>query len=89
MSVEYSFNPITINEQFCNGCGNCVFLCPMGVIEIQEKPGSNKGKIAVASKTEYCLLCETCVKGCKRKAITFNEESESLFIDQLNDTITE
>jgi len=80
MTMNDNFNPITIDEKICNGCGNCVFICGMGVIEMKDKPGSVSGKIASASKPEYCMTCETCVKGCKRKAITLNIYPDSFGI---------
>lgn len=89
MSTDNNFNPITIDEHFCNGCGKCVFICPMGVIELLERAGSNKGKAASASKPEYCLLCESCVKICKRGAVTLNDQNDSLFAEQIPDLIPE
>ena len=79
--------PIIIDEQFCNGCGRCVFICSMGVIEMKDKKGSDKGKVAAVSKPEYCMYCEACVIDCKRGAITLNPESGSLNMENISDLI--
>jgi len=68
-------SPITINEHLCNGCGKCVFTCPMGVIDISNKPVSGNKKTAIAAKPEYCMTCEACVIVCKRSAVTLNPET--------------
>lgn len=79
--------PIIIDEKFCNGCGRCVFICSMGVIEMRDKPGTDNGKIAVAAKPEYCMSCEACVIDCKRGAISLNAQSDSLNIETISDLI--
>jgi len=79
--------PIIIDEHFCNGCGRCVFICSMGVIEMQDRKDGDKRKIATASKPEYCMYCEACVIDCKNGAIVLNPLSSSLNIDSISDLI--
>lgn len=85
--MNEKYTPITIDEHFCNGCGRCVFVCAMGVIEMQDKEVSENKKIAVVSKPEYCMYCEACVIDCKRGAISLNPQSGSLNIDKISDMI--
>jgi NAD-dependent dihydropyrimidine dehydrogenase PreA subunit len=79
--------PITINEQFCNGCGRCVFVCSMGVIEMRNKPGSENEKTASVAKPEFCMYCEACVIDCKRGAISLNPLYGSFNMDKISDLI--
>lgn len=82
-----NMTPIIIDEQICNGCGRCTFVCAMGVIELRDRPGSDKEKTAFASKPEFCMYCEACVIDCKRGAISLNPLYGSLNIDKISDLI--
>lgn len=53
---------VTINQNACIGCGKCVKVCPLYVIEIIK----NK---AIPSKEMECTLCRLCVKTCGERAI--------------------
>jgi len=56
---------VTFNHNNCNGCGKCVTICPMGVIEIENKK-------AVCKRELDCTLCQLCVINCKQRAITLH-----------------
>lgn len=56
---------ITVNEEKCNGCGNCVLACPANVF-MQPK----KETTAEPSRSEFCISCYHCVSICPKKAIT-------------------
>jgi len=79
--------PIIIDKKFCNGCGRCVFVCTMGVIEMRDNPEKEKVKIAVVVKPDSCMYCEACVIDCKRGAISLNPKSGSLNIEKISDLI--
>ena len=57
---------ITIEVEKCDGCEECVNLCPSEVFEIQD------GK-SVAINPDECVFCLTCVEGCPNSAITVDE----------------
>ena len=57
---------ILINTNKCNGCGECVDICPSDVYEIQD------GK-CIAINAEECVGCESCMEVCERNAITVKE----------------
>jgi NAD-dependent dihydropyrimidine dehydrogenase PreA subunit len=57
---------VTLDKEKCNGCGDCVDVCPVDVFEI-------KGKKAVLVKAKECLGCESCIEVCQKGAITLEE----------------
>lgn len=52
-----------VDKEKCEGCGNCVDVCPADVFELQEG-------VAVVVNGEACLECGTCVEECPPQAIT-------------------
>ncbi len=60
-----------IDEEKCQGCGECVEICPSGVLELQEKDGK---KVAVVVNQEECLACRACEAQCPNNAITVIED---------------
>ncbi|NDV24562.1 ferredoxin [Desulfovibrio sp. JC022] len=58
---------ITIDNDKCNGDGECVDVCPTEVYELQD------GK-AVAVNEDECLGCESCIEVCEQDAITIDEQ---------------
>jgi len=57
---------ITVDNDKCIGCGECVDVCPVEVYEVQD------GK-SVAINEEECLGCESCVEVCEPGALTVEE----------------
>jgi len=60
---------VKINKEKCDGCGNCVEVCPFGVLEIQN------GK-AVVKNLKNCKRCGACMHACPNNAIEINKEEE-------------
>jgi 2-oxoglutarate ferredoxin oxidoreductase subunit delta len=61
---------ITINEEYCKGCGLCVEFCPSGCIEMSTEKFNNRGVLMpVFSKPEDCTGCTTCGYMCPDAAI--------------------
>ncbi|MCF8069847.1 MAG: 4Fe-4S dicluster domain-containing protein [Desulfobacterales bacterium] len=61
---------VTVDEELCTGCGECVAKCPYGMIEL------NSEKIA-----KKCNLCDgdpACVKECNFGAIIFEEPDREM-----------
>jgi len=52
----------------CNGCGNCWFFCPDGIIV------ENNGRFEV--DLEWCKGCGICAQECPRGVIVMEEESK-------------
>ncbi|MBW1696689.1 MAG: 4Fe-4S binding protein [Deltaproteobacteria bacterium] len=59
------FNP-TVDEDKCEGCEECVDVCPVEVFEMID------GKSSPVN-AEECLGCESCVEVCEPGAITIEE----------------
>ena len=57
---------IKINEQKCDGCANCVKVCPARVFKF------NKNKKAVVANLANCLECSACFIVCEPDAINFS-----------------
>ena len=60
-----SFN-VTVDEEKCVGCGECVDVCPVEVFEMVDE----KSKPV---DVDECLGCESCVEVCEEDAITVEE----------------
>lgn len=57
---------VTVDQDKCTGCGECVDVCPVEVYELQD------GKSTPVHEEE-CLGCESCVEVCEANAITVEE----------------
>ena len=64
-----------IDSELCNGCGICVFSCPMDVFRL------DKGKkMAIIKYPEDCMLCGWCVVDCPEEAVTVTPDKRSPLI---------
>lgn len=52
---------ITIDKAKCNGCGNCIDICPVRAIEITDAKAEVNGD---------CMDCGACVEQCPQQAIS-------------------
>ena len=57
---------IIVYREVCNGCGECVEICPAAVFEIDEE-----GK-AEPTDADACMECCSCVEVCPVEAIKIN-----------------
>ena len=55
-------------EELCNGCGDCVELCPVSALTME-------GDIAVVDK-DWCIGCGVCAVSCPTEAISITRRSE-------------
>jgi 2-oxoglutarate ferredoxin oxidoreductase subunit delta len=61
---------ITINEEYCKGCGLCVEFCPQGCIVMSTDKFNSRGLLMpVFSEPEKCTGCTTCGFMCPDAAI--------------------
>jgi NAD-dependent dihydropyrimidine dehydrogenase PreA subunit len=57
---------VTIDVEKCEGCEECVDVCPVEVFEMEDEK-------SVAVNADECLGCESCVEVCEPGAITIEE----------------
>ncbi|MFZ1985855.1 MAG: 4Fe-4S binding protein [Desulfatitalea sp.] len=60
---------LSIQREWCKGCGICVAFCPTRVLEMD---GRDK---AVAVRLEDCIACGMCALRCPDLAITVEIEA--------------
>ena len=68
-------NIVRIDEEKCDGCGNCVIACAEGAIEIRD------GK-AVIIKESYCDGLGACLGECPRGALTIERRDVEVFDEE-------
>ena len=56
----------TVDESKCEGCEECVDVCPVDVYEMKD------GKSSPVN-AEECLGCDSCIEVCEPGAITVEE----------------
>ena len=63
---------VNINENLCNGCGNCIPKCAEGALQIVN------GKAKIIKET-YCDGLGACLGQCPQGAITITEREAPAF----------
>lgn len=57
---------VTVDKEKCEGCEECVDVCPVEVFEMVDDKSS-------PVNADECLGCESCVEVCEPSAITVEE----------------
>ncbi len=75
LCIYKNYPHVKIHEELCDGCGECVKVCPEKILRIEE------GKVKVGDVKE-CSLCSDCVKACKKepKAIEVTWDKDSFIL---------
>jgi len=68
----YKIIPKIEIDESCSACGECVKVCPRGVLELKD------GKIVVRDVLA-CSICMDCVNACREDSIKIEETSDFLF----------
>lgn len=55
---------ITVNEEFCKGCGLCVAICPKQAMQLSEGMNSRGIHPAYLARPEECTGCTQCALMC-------------------------
>lgn len=66
---------MNVNAENCKGCGLCVSVCPLKIMEIDRSATNKKGyhparNIAV----DKCIACGNCAVTCPDAAISIEKE---------------
>jgi len=64
-NLDFEVYLIYVDEERCDGCDDCVTLCPGGVFVVHHK--------AKVVRPESCLGCRTCEAVCKSAAVIITE----------------
>lgn len=70
---------ITVRLESCTGCGDCVEVCPVLILEIE--PVSRKVRI---TSPENCINCHACISQCPTEALFLAPETEAARVAQEN-----
>ncbi len=60
---------VKVTENFCKGCGLCVWVCPKGVLEVSRKANAAGIRPAVPRQDVECTACLNCAVICPDAAI--------------------
>jgi heterodisulfide reductase subunit A len=76
---EVELEPVlaTVDEAACNGCAECLSVCPYSAIELLED--RDKAHVIAA----LCKGCGVCVAACLPKAISFSHYSDAQLVAQV------
>ena len=70
---------IKIDEDKCNGCGNCIPACPEQAIQIVDTPNGPKARLA---KEFYCDGLGACLGSCPTGALTIKEREADAYDEE-------
>jgi len=56
-----------VDEEKCIGCGACVSVCPVNILELVDREGGKKASIG--DKQKECIVCKACENTCPVQAI--------------------
>lgn len=80
-----NFLPV-VDEQDCNGCGNCVSACPVEAMTLVSSNNPERPKQKTAKLDEnICLGCGVCVRACPEESISLKSRPKRV-LTPLNGT---
>lgn len=60
---------VVVDEEKCNGCGNCVLICPGACLYLADTGKGKKARM-VEKTVPDCMSCNDCAAICKRGAVS-------------------
>lgn len=84
MALEEGYSPpVSIDTDFCSGCGICIGLCPYEAIEFKEENGKKVARLVITS----CRGCGVCAGACPSGAIKVSLFEDKCFLDQIESSV--
>ncbi len=65
---------VSIDREFCKGCGLCVRICPKQVLAIADTFNSKGYYPAIVTQEDRCVGCGFCAQVCPDVAISVYKE---------------
>ena len=97
-TVTIRKNPRYVDEELCNGCGDCIQICPvevynrfdagMGVRKAIYKPHQQAVPDIVIKDQEHCIECGLCYDACDRGAIKKEDQAREFSVTAASVVIT-
>jgi heterodisulfide reductase subunit A-like polyferredoxin len=97
-TVTIRKNPRYVDEELCNGCGDCIRICPvevynrfdagMGVRKAIYKPHQQAVPDIVIKDQEHCIECGLCYDACDRGAIKKEDQAREFSLTVASVVIT-
>ncbi|MFP4387058.1 MAG: [Fe-Fe] hydrogenase large subunit C-terminal domain-containing protein [Alphaproteobacteria bacterium] len=76
--MSYSYGAITVDEELCVGCNQCIAVCPIAEANYSVMvDGNNKVRI----NDDACIRCGACVRACSHGARDYIDDTERFFSD--------
>jgi NAD-dependent dihydropyrimidine dehydrogenase PreA subunit len=88
ISPLFQSNEVTIDINYCDGCGKCAANCPSNIFEMRELTENEYKSLNLEKKfwiwvkgrkksfvinPEECIACKICETNCREKAIRINK----------------
>ncbi|MFO7896734.1 MAG: ferredoxin family protein [Candidatus Cloacimonadales bacterium] len=64
---------MTVDPNYCKGCGLCIAACPKKIIAFSEKINAKGYHYAECIDQEACIACKLCYTTCPDVAITIEK----------------
>ena len=61
---------MTVDPNYCKGCGLCISVCPVKIIRFSENINSKGYHYTECFEPEKCIACKLCYTICPDVAIT-------------------
>jgi len=64
---------MTVDPNYCKGCGLCIAACPKKIIRFSENINAKGYHYAECFNQEACIACKMCYNTCPDVAITIEK----------------
>ncbi|OQC07233.1 MAG: 2-oxoglutarate-acceptor oxidoreductase subunit OorD [Candidatus Cloacimonetes bacterium ADurb.Bin089] len=64
---------MTVDPNYCKGCGLCIIACPKKIIRLSENINAKGYNYAECIEQEKCTACKMCYITCPDVAITIEK----------------